>query len=183
MKKHFSLATMIFVLAVLTTAQAFAKKLNLESLQGKYEYVTSKSQQQPIDLSCPATINIVFNSSEASLVAYDLDYKETPIYFSFSHIGLGKTPLNGGLTTDAQHAAYSDQWIETRVTSDSLVETKADHYVTTNTINLPPPQVREPLDETASQGSRRLLEQQSQKNQIQIRNPKIHRNRFARLFI
>jgi hypothetical protein len=99
----------------LSAQNAHAKKLDLNSIQGKYDIVIKPM----MSLGCPDTITVVYDAKNATLDSEA---------FHFSNIG-GKAQ-DGGIDFDKDHASYQSSGTETRVHKDSITQ---DNYTNTTT--------------------------------------------------
>lgn len=103
-------------------AYAMGRKLDLNQVQGRYNYVATPDTA----LDCPESIT----------VAYDANFDRLDSEI-FHFTGIGRKVDRGGIDTDPDHAAYSDQWTETKLTSNSVVEKDVDETTTSDTSSLP----------------------------------------------
>lgn len=103
-------------------AWPWSKKLDLNSIQGKYESVI----KQGMPLNCPDTITVVYDAANATLDSEA---------FHFSNIGRGAQM--GATDFDPDHAAYSQQSVETSVDSNSVTETRSNETTSSDTSDFP----------------------------------------------
>jgi hypothetical protein len=114
----------LFVLGMvvgLSAQNAHAKKLDLNSIQGKYDVVIKPM----MSLGCPDTITVVYDAKNATLDSEA---------FHFSNID-GKTQ-DGGIDFDKDHASYESRETSTSVHKDSITEDKLSNTTTSDTSNL-----------------------------------------------
>lgn len=114
----------LFVLGMvvgLSAQNAHAKKLDLNSIQGKYDIVIKPM----MSLGCPDTITVVYDAKNATLDSEA---------FHFSNID-GKAQ-DGGIDFDKDHASYVSRETSTRVHKDSISEDQLDNTTTSDTSNL-----------------------------------------------
>ena len=116
----------------------FGKKLDLAGLQGKYDYVATSDTS----IACPETITVTYDANR-----HRLDSE----IFHFANIDQGnQSPDGDGIQTIPDHSAYSEAWVNTKSTSNSVVEKRYQHDATADTSNVPMFPV--PLDPSASSG-------------------------------
>lgn len=134
-------APLLIALAWLAPHPAAAwwgKKIDPAQLEGKYDSIATSDTSA----GCPATITVTYDPGSHAL--------DSEI-FHFANIDQGSQPVDaGGILTDPRSAAYSEAWMTTKLTSDSVVEKRYDHAVSADTSRLPI--FPEPLDPTPTMG-------------------------------
>jgi hypothetical protein len=125
MKSFTGLAFALIVSATFSAPSAHAwpwSKLDLASIQGNYNLVI----EPDMPLDCPETITVVYNAANATLDSEA---------FHFSNIGRGVQP--GATSFDPQHAAYTQQSVDTTVNSNSITETQSSVMTSSDTSQAP----------------------------------------------
>ena len=115
----------LFVLGMvvgLSAQNAHAKKLDLNSIQGKYDVVIKPMMY----LGCPDTITVVYDAKNATLDSEA---------FHFSNID-GKSQSQGE-DFDKDHASYQDREVTTRLHKNSITEDQTSTTTTSDTSNVP----------------------------------------------
>jgi hypothetical protein len=125
MKSLTGLAFALVISATLSAPSAHAwpwSKLDLASIQGQYNLVI----EPDMPLDCPETITVVYSAVNATLDSEA---------FHFSNIGRGAQP--GSTSVDPNHAAYTQQSVDTTVNSNSITEIQSSSMTSSDTSQFP----------------------------------------------
>jgi hypothetical protein len=121
----FAVVATFTLISAMSAPSAYAKKLDLASIQGKYEFLAEPN----CSLACPEGITVVYDEANATLDSEA---------FHFSNIGRRASADTATTNNeDPNHSLYGMQWVETRVTSNSLIQTDGLLTTTSNTSTLP----------------------------------------------
>jgi hypothetical protein len=105
-------------LVSLHSPSAFAGKLDLASVQGKYAYVATPDTS----IACPESITVTYDAANGT---FDSEI------FHFANIGKG-APAPGAIETDADSASYSDTFAITKLKSHSILSQTIDQTTTSD---------------------------------------------------
>jgi len=137
--KHSDLSLLSIALVVLVwdgpqAHAGFGRKIDLNSLPGHYSYV-----ETPNTALCPATLIVTYDAENGILDGSgSLDGSAVmQEVFHFSNLNHKGAVEQGGIQTDPASASYSDHWVVTKLTSNSIIGQTVDHTVTSSTRGFP----------------------------------------------